>query len=232
MDHCQSRQRPGDFALALVIASVAGWIAAGAASGADLTSASFRSRGGHVVAGGSAALSGPGLSAGGSVGQSEALGPSGATMSLATQAGGFWPIVRGGIASLDLDGDGDLDIIGYGLAGDDNQRQVKLYRNDLPKKNWIRVRPVGAPGNINAAGSKIRIYRAGQTENALWDEQVQIVSSQSAQSYYAFALTERHFGLDTLPAVDVMVVFYPSGRTVTLQHVKANATIEVHEPLR
>ena len=82
------------------------------------------------------------------------------------------------------------------------------------------------------AGARIRIFRAGQTENALWDEQVQIVSSQSVQNYYAFALTERHFGLDALPAVDVMVEFYPSGRTVTLQHVKANATVEVREPLR
>jgi hypothetical protein len=64
------------------------------------------------------------------------------------------------------------------------------------------------------------------------DEPVQIVSSQSAQSYYAFALTERHFGLGMLSAVDVAVEFYPSGSTVTLQHVKANATVEVREPSR
>ena len=104
--------------------------------------------------------------------------------------------VDDGLCFGDIEGDGDLDIVGYGLEGDHNRRQVKVYRNDLPKRNWIRVRPVGAPGNINAAGAKIRIFRAGQTENALWDEQVQIVSSQSAQSYYALALTERHFGLD------------------------------------
>jgi len=106
MDQCQNRQRPGKLVLALVVASVAGCIGAGAASGADLTSASFRSRGGHVVAGGSGALAGLGFSAGGSVGQSEPLGLNGAATSLATQAGGFWPIVQGGIPSLDLDGDG------------------------------------------------------------------------------------------------------------------------------
>ena len=35
---------------------------------------------------------------------------------------------------VDIDDDGDLDIIGYGLGGSNNRRQVKVYRNDLPKK--------------------------------------------------------------------------------------------------
>jgi hypothetical protein len=92
--------------LAVVTAFLAGCIGVGAARAADLTSASFVSRGGHVVAAGAGALTGPSYAGGGSVGQSEALGLNGATTSLATQAGGFWPIVRGGMPSLDLDADG------------------------------------------------------------------------------------------------------------------------------
>ena len=137
--------------------------------------------------------------------------------------------VDDGLCFGDIDGDGDLDIIGYGLGGGSNRRKVKVYRNDLPGRNWVRVRPVGAPGNINAAGAKIRIYRPGQTRNALWDEQVQIVSSQSAQSYYSHALTERHFGLAKLPAVDVVVEFYPSGRKVSAKGVRAKTTVVVQE---
>lgn len=91
------------------------------AGAADLTSASFKSRGGNVSAGGTGALIGPTLSGGASVGQSEALGPSGASTSLTTQAGGFWPVVRGELPSLDLDGDGrqaflDPDDDGDGLS--------------------------------------------------------------------------------------------------------------------
>jgi hypothetical protein len=114
------RQDPITVTLAMVAVSVAGFIGVGAASAADLTSASFRSRGGHVVAAGSGALAGSSFVGGGSVGQSEAIGWNGATTSLATQAGGVWPIVQGGIPSLDLDADGvqaffDSDDDGDGL---------------------------------------------------------------------------------------------------------------------
>ena len=40
----------------------------------------------------------------------------------------------------------------------------------------------------------------------------------------------RHFGLDKLSAVDVVVEFYPSGGKVTLKGAKANPTIEIREP--
>jgi len=58
-----------------------------------------------VAASGSGALAGLSFSGTGSTGQGEALGPSGAASSLTTQAGGFWPVVRGALPSLDLDGD-------------------------------------------------------------------------------------------------------------------------------
>lgn len=80
-------------------------LAAPAAGALDLTGPSYTSRGGHVAAGGSGALTGLSFSGAGSTGQGEALGPSGAAADLTTQAGGFWPVVRGGLPSLDLDGD-------------------------------------------------------------------------------------------------------------------------------
>lgn len=72
----------------------------------DLSSVSFTSRGGHVGAGGTGGLASASFAGGGSTGQSEAVGPSGASGSLTTQAGGFWPLVAGALPSLDADGDG------------------------------------------------------------------------------------------------------------------------------
>ena len=58
-----------------------------------------------------------------------------------------WEVIK---SYHDASDKGDLDIIGY-TGKLDAQRQVKVYRNDLPAQNWIHIRPVGAPGNRGAA---------------------------------------------------------------------------------
>jgi hypothetical protein len=136
--------------------------------------------------------------------------------------------VDDGLCFGDIDGDGRLDIIGY-TGGIDSLRRVAVYRNDLPARNWIRVRPVGLAGNRGAAGAKIRLHEAGASGRLLWFEQVMILDSQSAHSYYSYAQTERHFGLGQRESVDVSVEFYPSGRKVLRKGVKANSTVEVRE---
>ena len=136
--------------------------------------------------------------------------------------------VDDGLCFGDLDGDGRLDIVGY-TGNLSSQRGVRVYRNDLPARNWINVRPVGAAGNRAAAGAKIRLFEAGKPEKLLWFEQVMILGSQSAHSYYSYAATERHFGLGQRRAVDVSVEFYPSAKTVRRAGVQANSTVEIRE---
>jgi len=131
--------------------------------------------------------------------------------------------VDDGLCFGDIDGDGDLDIIGY-TGSLDGQRLVKVYRNDLLAQNWLRVRLTGVGGNRCAAGAKIRVTERGQADKLLWFEEVAILDSQSAHSYYSLAPTERHFGLGRRSEVDVRVEFYPSGRRVQ-RKAKANSTI-------
>jgi MYXO-CTERM domain-containing protein len=132
-----------------------------------------------------------------------------------------------GFAFGDIDGDGDLDIIGYRVAtGSD--RAPNVYRNDLPKQNWVKVRPVGLPGNRGAAGAKISVYEAGTTK-LLWYDEVIIRAKQVQQNYYSFVDTERHFGLGTRASVDVVVHFYPSNKEVKQSGVAANSTVRIGE---
>jgi hypothetical protein len=135
--------------------------------------------------------------------------------------------VDDGLCFGDIDADGDLDIIGY-TGPLDAHRQVKVYRNELPAQNWLRVRLTGAPGNRSAAGAKIRVTERGQPEKLLWFEQVTILDSQSAHSYYSLAPTERHFGLGGHSDVDVRVEFYPSGKRVE-REARANSTVLISE---
>jgi hypothetical protein len=131
-----------------------------------------------------------------------------------------------GVCFGDIDGDGDLDVVGFKEIYP--SRTFAVYRNDLPAKNWLNVRPIGAPHNAGAAGAKIRVFEPGG-KSLLWFEQIQTYCKQAAQSYYAYAVTERHFGLGSRDSVDVEVVFYPSGKSTWSRNVKANTTIELRE---
>ena len=91
--------------------------------------------------------------------------------------------VDDGLCFGDINADGQLDIVGYISIGD--PKRIAVYRNDLPARHWINVRPVGLPGNRGAAGAKIRLYAPG-TKELLWYEQVTIYDSQAAASYYSF----------------------------------------------
>lgn len=136
--------------------------------------------------------------------------------------------VDDGLCFGDVDGDGDLDIVGY-TGSVDAKRLVRVYRNDLPAQHWLRVRLVGARGNRGAAGAKIRVTESGPAPKLLWFEQVMILNSQSAHSYYSLVPTERHFGLGRRASVDVSVEFYPSGKRVEKQAVPANSTVVIQE---
>ncbi|HEV7402391.1 MAG TPA: CRTAC1 family protein [Chthoniobacteraceae bacterium] len=137
-----------------------------------------------------------------------------------------WSAVDEGLCFGDIDGDGDLDIVGS--KGSENRKSVAVYRNDLPAQHWLNVRAIGAPGNRCAAGAKIRVLEPG-TGKLLWFEQVVIAGRQSAHSYYATPETERHFGLGARTSVDVAVEFYPSGKVVKKGAVATNGTVEVEE---
>lgn len=135
--------------------------------------------------------------------------------------------VDDGLCFGDIDGDGDLDIIGY-TGSLESHRQLKVYRNDSPKQNWLRVLLVGATGNRGAAGTKIRVTETSGDKKLIWFEQVTILDSQSAHSYYSLAPTERHFGLGARNAVVVAVEFYPSGKLVH-RMAEANSAVTISE---
>ena len=157
-------------------------------------------------------------------------GTGGGSLAYANSAWGIADVsaasIDDGLCFGDIDADGDLDIVGYtSISG---QRRFAVYRNDLPARNWLRIRPIGSRGNRGAAGAKIRIYTHDE-RRLLWYEQVTIYDSQAATSYYGLPVTERHFGLGNRKMVDVSVEFYPSHRVVWKRGVNANRTVEVSE---
>jgi hypothetical protein len=111
----------------------------------------------------------------------------------------------------------------------DPKHLFSLYRNDIPKKHWIRVRPVGLAGNRGAAGAKIRVYAAG-SDQLLWYEEVGIYCRQAQSGYgYHWPVSERHFGLGERTKVDLTVEFYPSHKLVRQNGADADTTVRIVE---
>jgi len=138
--------------------------------------------------------------------------------------------VDDGLCFGDIDGDGALDIVGY-TGSTDAHRMITVYHNELPRRNWLRVRLRGAAGNACAAGARIKLleqHPKNPSEALFAFEQVSILDSQSAHSYYALAPTERHFGLGGRTEIQVQVEFYPSGKIVA-RTAKANSIVEIAE---
>jgi hypothetical protein len=106
-----------------------------------------------------------------------------------------------GPAFIDIDGDGDLDMI----VGDANTLQLRVFRNDSgQQQNWTRIRLVGAgagAANTSGIGAVVNVTAGGKT-------QTQYVSGGfgHGNNQNDVVLT---FGLGTACAIDSIDVRWP-----------------------
>jgi ketosteroid isomerase-like protein len=134
--------------------------------------------------------------------------------------GGFeQPIVARGIATADIDRDGDLDLV-FGVNGG----PVKLLRNDVSTDaaRWLRVRLVGEAPNRNAIGAVVTLY-AGETAQR---RMIRAGSSYLSQS----ELNPVLFGLGDRTAADSVIVRWPRGGLTRHGRADAGAELVLREP--
>ena len=112
------------------------------------------------------------------------------------------PVVGRGLATADIDNDGDLDLI---ITV--NSNSPKFLRNDLPRKeaNWIKLILKGEAPNLHAVGAKVVVWSGNLKQSKM----VRTGSSYLSQSY----MNELIFGLGELQSADSLEVLWPaSGR--------------------
>jgi hypothetical protein len=120
-----------------------------------------------------------------------------------------------GLAVLDADSDGRLDIVlrnFYQAAG--------LLQNRRGSGHWIGFELEGTRSNRDAVGARIRV-RSGE----LW--QTRVVTTGSG--YLSSSSLRQHFGLGNATRVDEVVIDWPSGERSELRDLEVDRLHRVSE---
>jgi hypothetical protein len=128
------------------------------------------------------------------------------------------PKVSRASAAADLDGDGDLDIVGVQVEG---APRVLLNETEHgAKAHWLRVRLRSKSPNRFALGARVTVEWDGGTR---WSE------IRTAGGFQASVPPEAHFGLGTVDRLKRVLVRWPSGREQSLADVAVDRVLTIHE---
>jgi enediyne biosynthesis protein E4 len=125
-----------------------------------------------------------------------------------------------GAAYVDLDNDGDLDIVTNNM--DAPAHIYKNKTNDAGKvsdNNFLRIALKGPEKNVFAIGSTVKINYSGNT-------QVRFLSQ--VRGFESTVEQTLHFGLGKNKLVDSLTVTWPDGKQTIQKNINANSILKIN----
>jgi enediyne biosynthesis protein E4 len=129
------------------------------------------------------------------------------------------PTFANGAAYVDLDNDGDLDLVTNNV-----NQPASVYRNLTREKfphasNYLKVRFNGPPGNTSGIGTRITIPR--DKNHVIVRELYPVRGFQSSVEPVL------HAGLDSLAVIPELRVRWPNGKEQTLRNIRTGQTLTI-----
>lgn len=133
---------------------------------------------------------------------------------------GIWgelpPLVGRGVATGDIDMDGDLDVV-----VSNNNGPARLYLNQTNGDRWLRVKLNASGANPNGIGARVGLHFESGT--SLWRR------LHRDGSYLSASEPAVHFGLGKLSAIRSVEVRWPRGTRESFPAPRSGATVTLRE---
>ncbi|NRF39566.1 FG-GAP-like repeat-containing protein [Pedobacter foliorum] len=124
---------------------------------------------------------------------------------------------NGGV-SVDLDNDGDLDMV-INNINDEASVYENTKLNSKPENvHYLSVQLKGDSLNLNGLGAWVEIYYAGQQ---------QAYEQTPYRGYLSTIPLNPHFGLGTVTSVDSLIVKWPDGTKQLMKNVASDQTVKI-----
>ena len=120
------------------------------------------------------------------------------------------------VISADLNNDGMNELIVRQVGGG----PLKIFKNNFPKLNYLKISLKGVESNSFGIGSKIEINSLGKS----YIREVYPINTYRSQSP-----SLAHFGLNEIKVVDEIKIYWTSGRIQSFSNVDVNQHLIITE---
>jgi hypothetical protein len=128
-----------------------------------------------------------------------------------------FPSFTNGAIYVDLDNDGDLDFVTNNINDPAFLFENKINNEKKVKANFLKVKLNGDTLNKNGLGTWVELYYNKGNKQAL--------EYSPYRGYLSSVDPVIHFGLDSMPSIDSLVVKWPGGKKQTISQPAINTTI-------
>jgi hypothetical protein len=122
---------------------------------------------------------------------------------------------NGGV-SVDLDNDGDLDLVINNI--NEEAYILKNTSNKVHKNNYLKIKFKGDTFNTFGIGAKVKVYS---------NHQIITEENYTTKGYLSSVAPKIHIGLGTLQTIDSVHIIWPNNTYQTLKKLYSNQEIEV-----